>query len=70
MGVYVFEPEVGSFIDGPRSRDFPDLVKGLLAAKKPWAPINSADTGWISAATRTITGLARNLLKKKSEFFI
>ncbi len=34
MGVYVFEPEVLSFIGGPRYLDFPDLVKGLLAADR------------------------------------
>jgi NDP-mannose synthase len=32
MGVYVFEPAVLSFIDGPGYLDFPDLVKRLLAA--------------------------------------
>jgi NDP-sugar pyrophosphorylase family protein len=35
MGVYVFEPEVLRFIDGPKYLDFPDLVKSLLAAQQP-----------------------------------
>jgi NDP-sugar pyrophosphorylase family protein len=34
MGVYVFEPEVLKFVEGPRYLDFPDLVKGLLTADK------------------------------------
>jgi NDP-sugar pyrophosphorylase family protein len=34
MGVYVFEPQVLEFIDGPSYLDFPDLVKRLLAAGK------------------------------------
>jgi NDP-sugar pyrophosphorylase family protein len=34
MGVYVFEPDVLFFIDGPGYLDFPDLVKRLLAAEK------------------------------------
>jgi len=35
MGVYVFEPEVLSFIHGQSYLDFPDLVQQLLAAQKP-----------------------------------
>ncbi len=35
MGVYVFEPEVLSLINGQSYLDFPDLVQRLLAAQKP-----------------------------------
>ena len=69
MGVYVFEPEVVSCIGGPRYLDFPDLVKGLLAAGKQVGYYHSRGTGWISAATTTITGPARNSLKKSQNLF-
>ncbi len=35
MGVYVFEPQVLDFINGPTYLDFPDLMKRLLGAEKP-----------------------------------
>lgn len=35
MGVYVFEPQVLDFINGPTYLDFPDLMKRLLSAEKP-----------------------------------
>jgi len=35
MGVYVFEPQVLEFINGPLYLDFPDLMKGLLTENKP-----------------------------------
>jgi NDP-sugar pyrophosphorylase family protein len=35
MGVYVFEPEVLRFVEGPKYLDFPDLVKSLWAGDKP-----------------------------------
>ncbi|MFZ2089267.1 MAG: sugar phosphate nucleotidyltransferase [Desulfobaccales bacterium] len=34
MGVYMFDPEVLNFIEGPGYLDFPDLVKRLLTAEK------------------------------------
>ena len=70
MGVYIFEPEVVYCIGGPRYLDFPDLVKRLLDAGSRRCIINSRGTGWISAATKTITGPARNSWKKSQNYFI
>ena len=69
MGVYVFEPEVLSCIDGPGYLDFPDLVKRLLAAEKQvgYYPF---DGYWLDIGRHEdYSRASQEFDEKKSEFF-
>jgi NDP-sugar pyrophosphorylase family protein len=70
MGVYVFEPEVLSLIDGPGYLDFPDLVKRLLAADKPVGYYPFAGYWLDIGRHEDYARASQEFDEKKSEFFI